>query len=160
MCCLAGLQRNLSWRVLEVCHGLAMVVLLWVLEAHLLFRTKDPRIRFYFEISVRKKHSDIALFISYIGARKLSTVHSDYSRIHQRNFSIVNDDNTVSDVSLLVAKDLSKKIKKDPNSSSAAGKHIRAPFSSLEDGCGLIELCKHDVWPLPCEGELCCSSNS
>jgi hypothetical protein len=82
-------------------------------------------------------------------------VHSDYSRIHQRNFAIVNDDDSVTDVSLLVAKDLSKKIKKDPNSSSAAGKNIRVPFSSLEDGCGLIELCKHDVWPLPCDGEYC-----
>lgn len=115
---------------------------------------KDPTIRFYFELSIRKKaSSDIALFISYIGARKLTTVHSDYSRIHQRNFSILNDDLAVADVSLLVAKDLSKKIKKDPNSSSAAGKSIRVPFSSLENGCGLIELCKHDVWPLPCKGK-------
>lgn len=109
-------------------------------------------------MSLRNRLSDVALFISYVGARKLSNVHSDYSRIHQRSFAIVNGDNTVSDVSLLVAKDLSKKIKKDPNSTSAAGKSVRVPFSSLEDGCGLIELCKHDVWPLPCKGELCGST--
>lgn len=114
---------------------------------------RDPRIRFYFEISIRKTPEHIAMFISYIGARKLTTVNSDYSRIHQRSFSIVGDCDGVSDVSLLVAKDLSKKIKKDPNSSSAAGKDIRVPFSSLEDGCGLIELCKHDVWPLPWQNE-------
>jgi hypothetical protein len=110
----------------------------------------DPRLRFYFQLSIRKKEPGIGLFISYLGARKLQTVYRDYARVEQPHVSVIGSH--YPNRSMPVAKDLSKKIKKDPNSTHAAGKEIRIPFSTLDDGCGLLELCRHDVWPVPCEG--------
>ena len=104
-------------------------------------------------MSIRKKEQGIRLFLSYLGARKLQTVYKDYARVEQPHVSVMGGGNQFSNISMPVAKDLSKKIKKDPNSTHAAGKEIRIPFSTLDEGCGLLELCRHDVWPLPCEGK-------
>ncbi|CAB9516665.1 expressed unknown protein [Seminavis robusta] len=116
--------------------------------------SRDPRLRFYFQLSIRKKPSGIGLFICFLGARKLQTVYRDYARVVQPHVAVIESGDDYSFVSMPVAKDLSKKIKKDPNSPNAAGKQIRVPFSTQEDGCGMLELCAHDVWPLPCEGEV------
>ena len=120
--------------------------------ASLLSCKLDPKLRFFFELSLRKKSSGIGLFISFHGAKKFSrTIGGDYAGISQRSVTILDGEH--GPLSFPLLKDVSKKYRKNKTANSTAGQDVRGfAFSSLEDGCGLLELCKHDVWPLPCQG--------
>lgn len=120
-------------------------------DSHCIFALLDPRLRYFFELSVRKKTSGVGVFLTFQGAKRLQALSNSSYFVPRRYINVASG---TANAPLPVVKDISKLVKRGINSASTPGKDVNVNFSSQEDGGGLIDLSGYQVGPLPSQGML------
>jgi len=87
------------------------------------------------------------MFVTYQGAKQLQSLSNNTFWTPLRHIEVSGG------ITLPVVKDVSKVVKRGLRATSTPGKDVKLPFSSLEEGGGVIEFGRHNTSPLPFRGE-------